>query len=146
MNISDLKNEIGQKTVNMISLVIASFGVYAIVWIVERYKVFNRLAGKEVVSNKLIIWTTIVFGLNAAMSRLGPKFILIMFIAQIALFVFYVIIAFKFAKVMDEFYAKEFKLDLKFNKFYLIIFNLYYINYSINELEEIEQKMKLLKS
>ncbi|MCD6533282.1 MAG: DUF4234 domain-containing protein [Deltaproteobacteria bacterium] len=147
MEISDLKTEIGQKTINMVLLGLATLGIYYIIWLIERYKVFNKLAGKEVISRNFIIWIAAMMGISSIFSYAGdPSVEAIGSLLDLVWMIMCIIVSFKYSKIMDEYYAKEFKLDLKFNKFYLIIFNIFYINYCVNELEEIEVKQKTLSS
>ena len=154
MSITDLKNEVGESTLRMYFIWLATNGIYAIIWVFERYKIFNKMAGKEVVSRDLLLAMTVALGLSSlftyfsAMSEnLEDAYILLIIsgLAWVVWYVITVIISFRFAKIMDEFYAKEFKLDLKFNFFYLLIFNFFYINYCVNELETIEIKHKFLR-
>ena len=145
--ISDLKNEIGQKTLNMFLLGWVTLGIYYIIWLVERYKVFNRIAGKEIVSRNYIIWIAALMGISSIFSYAGnPMVELFGSAIDMVWGIMFIITAFKISKAIDEYYTKEFKLDLSFNKFYLVIFNLFYINYCINELEEIEKKQEHLQS
>jgi len=53
---------------------------------------------------------------------------------------------FKIIKAMELYYASTFKLDLKFNKAWMILFHFFYINYCINELKAIEEKKEALQN
>ena len=143
--ISSLTDKIGMKTLHLVLLAIASAGIYLIVWLVERYKVFNEMAGKEIISKDFIATISILMGISGILaSSLDYTLASFAFFINIAVGIMFIVAAFKISKAMEYFYAKNFKLDLKFNKFYLVIFHLFYIDYYINKLEEIERKESLL--
>lgn len=143
--ISSLTDKIGMKTLHLVLLAIASGGIYLIVWLVERYKVFNEMADKEIISKDFIATISILMGISGFLSSLGGDTIaLFASLVDIAWGIMFIVMAFKVSKTMEDFYAKKFKLDLKFNKFYLVIFNIFYINYCVNELVEIERKESFL--
>lgn len=143
--ISSLTDKIGMKTLHLVLLAIASGGIYLIVWLVERYKVFNEMADKEIISKDFITTIAILMGISKMLaSSLNYNLASLAFFINIAVGIMFIVAAFKISKAMEYFYAKNFKLDLKFNTFYLVIFDLFYINYYINELVEIERKESLL--
>lgn len=148
MKISDLKTEIGHfKTLNMVLLAIVTAGGYFILWLTERYKIFNRIAGKEIVSRNFIIWVAALMGLSiyldiAATEAEGLQ--ALSSLVDLAWGIMLIVMSFKTAEAMELYFAKNFQAQVKFNKFYLIIFNIYYINYMINALDDIERKHEML--
>lgn len=143
--ISSLTDKIGMKTWHLLALGMVSFGIYYIIWLLDRYKVFNEMANTEIISRNFIVYISILMGISGILSSLGDDTIaLFASLVDLAWGIMFIVMAFKVSKAMEEFYAKKFKLDLKFNKFYLVIFNIFYINYCVNELVEIERKQSFL--
>lgn len=145
--LSSLKDKFGEGTLKLILLGIFTFGIYFFIWLAERRKAMDELAGKEVFDVKLMIAAALASGfstlftvVSAAMnSHWIDPFSLIYGIL-------FIVISFKVATFFELYIAKEFKIDVKFNKFLLILFNIMYLNYKINELPKIEEKANLLKA
>lgn len=143
--ISWLTDEVGMKTLNFVLLGIFSGGIYYFIWITERYHIFNSF-GSNILSKQTINITGILFGINILfLSTAIPSLVLIGSLANFAGWIMFIIMTFKIIRAMELYYAKNFNLDLKFNKIWMVLFHLFYINYCINELKEIEVKNQALQ-
>ncbi len=143
--ISSLTDKIGMKTWHVLALGMVTFGIYYIIWLLDRYKVFNEMANSEIISRNFIVSIAILMGISLLLGSLGdPTIALFASLIDLAWGIMLIMMSFKVSKTMEDFYAQKFKLDLKFNKFYLVLFNIFYINYCVNELVEIERKESFL--
>ncbi|MEA3512786.1 MAG: hypothetical protein U9R37_04205 [Campylobacterota bacterium] len=69
--ISSLTDEIGMKTWHLLALGMVSFGIYYIIWLLDRYKVFNEIANTEIISRNFIVYISILMGISGLLSSLG---------------------------------------------------------------------------
>ncbi|WP_272925912.1 hypothetical protein, partial [Vibrio sp. V27_P1S3P104] len=58
--------------------------------------------------------------------------------------IFYIVWAFKAKKALQKMMLNDHKIDYSMNSFYTFFFNIYYINFCINELAEEVEKSNLL--
>jgi len=58
--------------------------------------------------------------------------------------IMFVVIAFRIANFFELYIAKVYKINVRFNRFLLIIFNVIYVNYKINDLPNIVRKEEYL--
>jgi len=145
--ISWITDEVGMKTLNYILLAMFTGGIYHFIWITERFNIFNSLSQSVVISKKIINIAAILIGLNIMLASSGlAGLVLLGTVLNLAGWIVLVMVTFKIIKAMKLYYAENFKVDLKFNKVWMILFNLLYINYCINELKDIEIKNNSLNS
>jgi hypothetical protein len=72
----------------------------------------------------------------------------LMLIAQILPIIYSILLiiwALKIKKAMLSYAINEYKVNYSMNTFYTVIFNLYYINYCIDDLNNIVEKEKRIK-
>jgi len=135
------------KTLNFLLLGVFTGGIYYFIWLTERFTIFNSFGQSEVISKKIINIAAILMGLNTMFASIGnADFIVLGTILSLVAWVILVIITFKIIKAMELYYADSFKLYLKFNKAWMVLFHLFYINYCINELKDIEIKHNSLQN
>ena len=145
--ITALKDMFNETTLNFLFLNAITSNTYLVFWLIERYKIFNQMAGRTIISRTMLIVLLVLITLPSAIlaSYLlnyeadGGLYFLLS-ILSIAWIVPGYMIVFSISKTMQFFYLDKFGVDLKFNTFYLVIFGLFYINYMINDLEMVEQK------
>lgn len=147
MRLSELKNEFGENTGRLILLGIVTFGIYFFIWLVRREKKFDELAGEKVYDPNLMIAAAVCTGLSSAIDRITDSGIVALIgdLASIAYGVLFVIIAFKIARFLELYIAKTSKIDVHLNRFLLVIFNIFYVNYFFNSLDVVEAKHNALK-
>jgi len=145
--ITALKDMFNEKTFNFFILNAITFNIYLVFWLVERYKIFNQMAGRTIVSRTMLIVLLVLITLPSEILAsyildygVGGGLYFLLYILAMAWLVPYYMIVFSISKTMQFFYLDKFGVDLKFNTFYLILFGLFYINYMINDLEMVEQK------
>lgn len=146
-NISELKDAINTKTANLVLLTIATGGIYLILWLNENYKIIDRVTKTKTADHNYIVWVAVCSGLSSVFSSMGEEITAaIGGILAIAYAVLCIVWAFKAKRSLQEYCLNEFKIDLRMNGFYTILFNLYYINYCINDLPEAQRKQQILSS
>jgi len=110
--------------------------------------VLNKVFNKEIVSTSLIYVTLILGGISFYTTFLeegNPTETtdVIIFLCWIVNYIISIVISFNISKEFEFLIIKEkIKLpeNLKFNNFFLILFNLFYINYKFNQFLELELK------
>ena len=143
--ITDLKDQINTKTVNLVLLTFATAGIYPILWLYENYKVIDTATKVRTADNTYIIWIAVCVGLSGAFLDAGDEIMdAISGILSLASGVLYVVWAFRAKKALQEYALNEHKTDLRMNGFYTFLFNIFYINYCINDLPEAERKQQIL--
>lgn len=144
-DISTLKVATNTKTANLVLLSIATAGIYPIIWISENHKKIDAITKSKTADSVYIIWMAVTLGLGGALSYTGDDLIdLIGAILSLAAGVLYIIWAFRARTALQSYALNEYKMDLPMNKFYTFIFNLYYINYVINDLPNVYQKSRII--
>jgi hypothetical protein len=110
--------------------------------------VLNKVFNKEIV-NTTLIYLTLIFGgisfYTIFFEEGNPTETtdVIIFLCWIINYIIFIVISFNISKEFEFLIIKEkIKLpeSLKFNTFYLILFNLFYINYKFNQFLELELK------
>lgn len=143
--ITDLKDQIDTKTVNLVLLTIATAGIYPILWLYENFKVIDKKTKVRTADNTYIIWIAVCAGLSGAFMDTGEEVLdVLCVILSIASWVLYIVWAFRAKKALQEYALYEHKTDLRMNGFYTFLFTVYYINYCINDLPEAQRKQQIL--
>ncbi len=143
--ITELKDKIDTKTINLLLLTIATAGIYPILWLYENYKIIDTTTKIRTADNTYIIWIAVCAGLGSAFASNGEEFMdVISGILSIASWVLYIVWAFRAKKALQEYALNEHKIDLRMNRFYTFLLNVYYINYCINDLPEYQRKQQIL--
>ena len=145
----ELSEKFGEKTSIMVILSIFTFGIYYFVWLSERRKEINKIAGTEIINNKMVIAAALCAGLSIILQTIiltidGDFPIDIFF--NFAYSILIIMIAWNIGRWLELYVAQEYKIDLKVNKILIILFNLLYINYLFNDLTNIEAKYNALRS
>ena len=145
--ISELKDEIDTKTLNLFLLTIATAGIYPMMWLYKNYKVINKITKIKTADDAYIIWIAVCVGLSGALVGNGDETLdVIAGILGIASAVLYTVWAFRAKKALQEYALTEHKINLRMNIFPTLFFNIFYINYCINDLPEAQRKQKILSS
>lgn len=145
----ELSEKFGEKTSIMVILSIFTFGIYYFVWLSERRKEINKIAGAEIINNKMVISAALCAGLSIILQTIilaidGDFPIDILFNSAYSILI--IMIAWNIGRWLELYVAQEYKIDLKVNKILIILFNLLYINYLFNDLTNIEAKYNALRS
>jgi hypothetical protein len=144
-DINEIKDQINTKTMNLVLLTIATAGIYPIIWLFNNYKVIDKATGSTTATDAFVIWIAVCAGLGGAFAGNGEKIMDVLSgILTIASSVLYIVWAFRARKSLQEYALTTHKVDLKMNGFYTFLFNVYYINYCINDLPEEQRKYNVL--
>ena len=101
--ISSLTDKIGMKTWQVLALGIVTFDIYYIIWLLDRYKIFNEMANNEIISRNFIVSIAILMGISSLLGSLGdPKIASIASLIDFAWSIMLVIMSFKVSKTMEE--------------------------------------------
>lgn len=145
LNINELKDQINTKTMNLLLLTIATAGIYPIIWLFNNYKVIDKATTATTATDTFIIWIAVCVGLGGAFSGTGEEIMDVLSgILTLASTVLYIVWAFKAKKALQEYALNSHKIDFKMNVFYTFFFNIYYINYCINDLPEAQRKHNII--
>ncbi|MFL1527055.1 hypothetical protein [Pseudomonas sp. O230] len=144
--INELKDKIDTKTWNLVLLSIATAGIYLILWLYKNSKVISDTTKVRLVDDVYIIWIAVCVGLSGTFSNLNNVALdFTSAVLGLAGGVLYIVWAFKAKKALTEYALSEHKIDLRMNAFYTFLFNVYYINYCINDLPEEQRKQQILR-
>jgi len=135
VNIKEFQENINIKTSKLVLLSIVTGGIYPILWLFKNYRYFDEVTEVKTANSDYIIWLAVCTGL-VHVSYIGVLF-------SLASGILYLVWAYR-AKSALENYAAKCRVDLKMNGIYVFLFNIFYINYCINKLPELEKKYKNL--
>ena len=143
--ITDLKEKVNTKTLNLVLLTFATAGIYPILWLYRNHSVIDSFTSKKTADDVYIIWIAVCAGLGGAIAGTGEEVMdVISLILTIASSVLYIVWGFRAKSALQEYALVEHKVDLRMNAFYTFLFNIYYINYCINDLPEAQRKQQIL--
>lgn len=144
-NITDLKDGVNTKTRDLVLLSIATMGIYLILWLYKNCSIIETITKNKIASNTYIIWIAVCLGLMSAFGNIA-ELVFVSLGLEIAYGVLIIVWAFKAKKVIQEYALNEHKIYLRMNAFYTVIFNIFYINYCINDLSEAKRKQEILST
>ncbi|WP_392553391.1 DUF4234 domain-containing protein [Orbus wheelerorum] len=141
-DIDFLKQDNNLTTFHFLLLSLLTLGLYDYVWMYKMNKSINQIIGMKVVSNYFIIillsaaaWGSLLnnsFAINSIFYFIGTIFIIISFIMS-------VVWANKAKNTLIYHCLGQYNMNVKTNNFYIVIFNIFYINYIINSLSDIKK-------
>lgn len=132
-DINYLKNRINTKTLNFVLLTIVTFGLYPIMWIYKNHNVISEVTKQGVFKDSYTIVMAVCVGLES-LAGFDIQVDLLLIIPEIILGVLYVMFSLNARKALQSYALNEYKIKLKMNYLYTVIFSAYYINYCINDL------------
>lgn len=137
--ITELKDNINIKTINLVLLSIATFGIYNILWLNDNYKIIDKVTKIKTADSNFIIWLAVCWGLSEFFTGLDePILDLISIFLALAYIILELVWVFRVKNALQEYAFNNYKIDLNMNVFYAFLFNIFYINYCINELAEMQ--------
>ena len=145
--IAELKEAIETKTTTLVLLTIATAGLFPILWLYRHQATINRITKSKIATDVYVIWIAVCSGMSDYLYGIDPDGVEgdlagWLFLGTGVLFIVW---AFKARKALCEYALQEFKVDLRMNAFYTLIFTVFYVNYCINDLPEAKRKADLLK-
>jgi hypothetical protein len=146
-SVSELKDRIGNKTLNIVLLSIATAGIYPLLWLWRNVRVINEVTGHQTATDVYLIWMAVCAGLSGVFAGNEDLFsALICLGLSVALAVLYIVWAFAAKRALQDYALTRHGVDLRMNGFYTFLFTAYYINYCINDLPEAKRKQEILSS
>ncbi|WMN61538.1 hypothetical protein NI389_20855 (plasmid) [Pseudoalteromonas xiamenensis] len=146
-SITELKEQVNTKTTNFVLLSIATAGIYLILWLFKNSKIIASITKKELVDDNYPIYIAVCVGLGGTFQGSGVAAVdAVAGLLSISSAVLYILWAFRAKTALQEYATNEYKIDLRMNGFYTFLFNVYYINYCINDLAEIQSKQNVVSS
>lgn len=144
-SITELKDNINTKTLNLLLLTVVTAGIYAIVWMFINTPKLEKVTSKKIADNTFLIWLAVFAGLGGALVGTGEESLdVISGLFTIASWVLYIIWAFRAKNALQEYALTEHKVDLRLNGIYTFFLTIYYINYCVNDLPEDKRKQQIL--
>lgn len=145
-NIAELKEKLNTKTLHLVLLTIATFGIYPLLWLTRHYETFNRITKKPTIDMNNIVWMAVCLGIGSSLSGSHNETInLIVLLSFLTVSILEIVWAFKAKAALQEYVLNEFKIELRMNAFYTFGLNIFYINYCINDLPEVLRKNQILR-
>ncbi|MFG6204859.1 MULTISPECIES: hypothetical protein [Pseudomonas] len=146
-DINELKDKINTKTLNMVLLSMATAGLYLLLWLYKSNQKISETTKIKLVDDTYIIWLAVCLGWCGLLSNLGDVlFDTLSFALMIAYNALYIVWAFKAKNALSEYALNVHKIDLRMNGFYTFFFNIFYVNYCINDLPEEQRKQQILRA
>ncbi|QHM70229.1 hypothetical protein [Mixta intestinalis] len=157
-NINALKNEINTRIIPFITLSVLTCGFYEMMWMYLYQAKMARVMGASFIHKDFPVWLAIVAGIgmyctlfkfsypvpgytDSTIVLWAERLEILFFLLKLTM---QVVWAFKVRDAMQLYALKEFRFDLKMNRFYTFIFGGYYILYCINRMEKNYQKHLIL--
>ncbi len=139
----EFKEEFGDSTTRVVLLGMVTFGIYYFIWLAERRKPMNRLAEKEIYDKNMLIFTAVFGGLTSILAPLnvaGVEILIVWF--NVAYSVLMIVMAWKIGVWLEQYSFYQWGIKLKASRFLLVIFNIFYVNYLINRIAELDAQQK----
>ena len=140
-NIKELPEKINTKTSRLFWLTVFTGGIYPILWLFAKYPKMDEITSIRTADDSFIISIAVCFGFGGFLSH--SEFGLFSAAGTFLLFgafFLYVFWSFKARSALQDYAHVNFGIDLKMNKIFTVVFNVFYINYCINQLPEEQQK------
>lgn len=145
LTINDLKDQIDSKTSNFVLLTFATMGIYPLLWLYRNYLVIDKITKTKTADDVFIIAIAACLGFSWLFYCLGDETAdIISGVLNLAVMILYIIWAFRAKKALEEYALNSYKIDLRMNGFHTFFFNVYYINYCINDLPNAKRKQQII--
>lgn len=142
MGVREFREEFAEDTAKVVLLGMVTLGIYWFIWLSERRKPMNKLSDKEIYNKSLMIYAAISSGISTLLASYNAASMAI-FVALFNLIynVLMIVIAWKIGLWLESFSFSEWKIEVKANRFLLIIFNIFYVNYLINKISDTDKNL-----
>lgn len=155
-----IKEIAGQTTGMFVLFSILTAGFFPLMWLWKSMDSLNNELGEEVVKKSFVLTIAILLGLSVIMNTLTLQLIVeaeslqglanavafswIGFLLQLAFGVCEIILAFQIKKSFETYVMKNYRFVVNLNGFWTFLFNIYYIIYRMNSLENDIIKAKMI--
>ncbi|MDU7883822.1 MAG: DUF4234 domain-containing protein [Klebsiella michiganensis] len=155
ITINTLSQRLNTRTLHFVLLSMVTCGVWPLLWLNKKQDIISETTGYPLYGNLFIIWLTVCFGLSRQLGAMaapdpygydstGDILLAISWLLSIASGVMYVVWAFKARTALRHFALNTFRFDLKMNVFYTVLFNVFYITYCINDMQQALAKHQII--
>jgi len=154
-DISLLSQRLATPTLNFVLLSIVTFGVWPLLWLYKKQEIISETTGYPLYGNLFIIWLAVCFGVGRQMAAMASPDLAgydptsdallgLSAVLSLACAVMYIVWAFKARTALRHYALNTFRFDLKMNAFYTVVFNVFYINYCINDMPQALAKHRII--
>lgn len=155
ISINTLSQRLSTRTLHFVLLSLATCGIWPLLWLYKKQEVISDTTGYPICGHLFIIWLAICFGLSRQLGTMaapdpygydstGDVLLVLSGLLSLACGVMYVVWAFKARTALRHYALNIFHFDLKMNAFYTVIFNVYYITYCINDMQQALAKHQII--
>jgi hypothetical protein len=153
--ISTLSQRLATPTLHFVLLSIVTFGVWPLLWLYKKQDIISDTLGYPVCGNLFIIWLAICFGISRQIASMvspdmygydpiSETLLALSGLLSLACGVMYIVWAFKTRDALRRYALNTFHFDLKMNPFYTVLFNVFYINWCINDMPQALAKHRII--
>lgn len=136
------------KTVWLWFLSMATFGIYLLLWLYRNARTIEQVTKAKLTGDAYILWMAFLLACNIATRGSDPQdaysalFILLLnSITGLALFIMLVVWAYKAKRALESYAREQLGIHWHLNAFWTFIFNIFYINYCINDLPDAYRRL-----
>lgn len=155
ITINTLSQRLNTRTLHFVLLSMATCGVWPLLWLYKKQEIISDTTGYPLYGNLFTIWLTVCFGLSRQLGVMaapdpygydstGDILLAISGLLSVASGVMYVVWAFKARTALRHYALNTFRFDLKMNAFYTVLFNVFYITYCINDMQQALAKHQII--
>ena len=147
-SINEFKDQINITTSKLFWLSIATVGIYSLLWLYEKYKIIDRETKRTTASDAYVIWIAACVGFSGVFSSndfTSDTQSILGGLLSLSAWIMTIIWGFRARRALQEYALAEHRLDLKLNGVLTFLFPILYINYSINNLPEVQRRQEALR-
>lgn len=142
-----LSQQLNTRTLYFVLLSIVTCGVCPLLWLYKKQDIISETTGYPLYGNLFVIWLTVCFGVSRqlgvmaapdpyAYDSTGDILLVLSGLLSVAGSVMYVVWAFKARTALRHYALNAFRFNLKMNFIYTVLFNVFYIAYCINDMQQ----------
>ena len=154
-DITTLSQRLATPTLNFVLLTVATCGIWPLLWLYRKQQIISDTTGYPVSGDIFVIWLAVCFGLGrqfgvmaspdlAGYDTGSDTLLALSGILSLACGVMYIVWAFKARAALRHYSLNTFRFDLKMNAFYTVAFNIFYITYCINDMQQALAKHRII--
>lgn len=128
------------KTPRLAALVIATAGLYFIIYLSHLERIFDKHCGSNLGKKKIVLSYMISWGWFAYFGQFGSAASAISFVLWLVSMSLLIYWSFTVKKLLEDYALFKVKTVLKLNAFYVVFLNVFYICYCLNDLEEVKKR------
>ncbi len=154
-DISALSKKINTSTLHFALLSLVTGGVWPLMWLYKKQDIISETTGYPFSSKTFIIALAVCFGLSHQISSVispdvydDASFSNILLsiggLLSVASGVMMIVWSFRARTALRHYALNTFQFDLKMNAFYTVLFNVFYITYCINDMQQAQAKHQII--